>query len=118
MLSIYEIADILKDVEYLDWGFRLGFFNEKNEDDGKSNIFLQVKFRDTDFKEWTGRKWHVSRFATKDEIVQTALKAVLTAVEHEAREAFLYKGFPIFGPHHSLDDLVGIQQSKREEALK
>lgn len=55
-----------------------------------------------------GRKWRLSPHMTKSELVQTALKAALTAVEHEARERFLYRGQPIFGPHFDVDSLVEI----------
>jgi hypothetical protein len=54
------------------------------------------------------RKWYVSKFATRSEIVQTALKLVLTSVEHEAREQFKYKGRAVFGPHLAVDQLWGI----------
>jgi hypothetical protein len=39
---------------------------------------------------------------TDAEILGTALKAVLTAEEHEARERFLYLGRAVYGPHMSL----------------
>lgn len=42
---------------------------------------------------------------TKTEIVMTALKAVLAAEEHEARERFKYRGEAIFSPHVDVDDL-------------
>ena len=54
---------------------------------------------------WAGRKWRLSPHMTDSEIVGTALKAVLTAEEHEARENFLYRGRPIFGPHLDVDQL-------------
>lgn len=50
-------------------------------------------------------KWYVSRESTKSEIVQTALKCVLTSVEHEARERFQYGGRAIFAPHYDVDAL-------------
>lgn len=54
---------------------------------------------------WHGRKWHLSTHATESEILQTALKAVLTAEEHEAREHFRWRGVEIFCPHLNLDEL-------------
>jgi len=51
------------------------------------------------------RKWFLSHHACHSEIVQTALKCVLTSVEHEAREKFLYRDKPIFGPHFDVDAL-------------
>lgn len=53
-----------------------------------------------------GRKWYVSNYATDLEIVQTALKANLTFMEHEVRETFLFDGKAIFGPHLPLEALV------------
>lgn len=45
------------------------------------------------------RKWLLSLHMTVSELVQTALKCVLTSVEHEAREAFRWRGEAVFGPH-------------------
>jgi hypothetical protein len=50
---------------------------------------------------WRGRKWPIEPEHTEGEIVRTALKAVLTAVEHEAREQFLFDGKAIFDPHQA-----------------
>ncbi|MGE0751893.1 MAG: hypothetical protein AB7F39_06470 [Variibacter sp.] len=55
---------------------------------------------------WRGRKWKLSAHMTKSEIVQTAFLAVLTAVEHETRETFKFKGAAIFGPHFDVERLV------------
>jgi hypothetical protein len=54
---------------------------------------------------WTGRKWYVSQHSTDSEVLQTILKAYLTALEHEAREMFLYRGQPIFDPHFDVEAL-------------
>ena len=43
------------------------------------------------------------------EIVQTAFKAVLTALEHEARENFTYRGHSIFDPHWDVEKLVELR---------
>lgn len=56
--------------------------------------------------EWTSRKWKLSEFMTKSELVQTAFLAVMTAIEHETREQFRYKGRAIFGPHFNVERLV------------
>jgi DnaJ-class molecular chaperone len=39
-----------------------------------------------------GRKWYVSRDATKSEVVQTLFKACLASAEHQVREHFAYAG--------------------------
>lgn len=56
-------------------------------------------------REHRGRKWRLSPHMTRSEIVQTALMAVLAAVEHEAREEFRYRGEAIYGPHHDIEAL-------------
>lgn len=64
---------------------------------------------------WSGRKWLLSEHMTDGEIIQTALKAVLAAHEHEAREQFLFKGQAIFDPHYDLVKLVRLRSA--EDAL-
>jgi hypothetical protein len=61
---------------------------------------------------WKGRKWLISKHMTDGEIVQTVFKAVMTAAEHELREAFMFNGQPIFDPHYDLDKLVALRSSK------
>ncbi len=78
--------------------------------------YLQVGFWDYDCTKesvadrkkiyQTGRKWMLSPHMTKSEVVQTAFKAVMTAIEHETREKFRYRSTAIFGPHFNVDDLV------------
>ena len=57
---------------------------------------------------WKGRKWLLSYHMTRSEVVQTALKAVLTAQEHEVREGFRYKGLPVYSPHIDVNHLYGL----------
>lgn len=96
-----QIKSILFNIEYKDW-----LFNTGKQGNG---YYIQVAFTE-DGKDWTGRKWYISTHATKSEVVQTALKAVLTAEEHESREKFLYYGKAIFGPHFSVDALLSIAE--------
>lgn len=62
--------------------------------------------------DWYGRKWLLSEHMTEAEIVQTVFKAVMTAVEHEVRETFLYKGQSVFDPHYDLERLVELRREK------
>lgn len=94
--------EILKDVHYEGWRFVVGQDGER--------CYMQVAFSAPDINtgdmaHQTGRKLFLSPYMTKSEVVQTALLAVLIAVEHEARERFRYRGMAIFGPHHDVDDL-------------
>lgn len=52
-----------------------------------------------------GRKWNLSIHMTDSEIVQTCFKAIMTSIEHEAREYFKYRGRSIFGPHFDVEKL-------------
>jgi hypothetical protein len=99
-----EIEQVLSQVKFRDWTILLdGVIGQP--------AYLQVQFWALDAESGEamlqeGRKWRLSVHMTKSEIVQTALKAVLTALEHEAREDFTYKGKPIFGPHFDVDFLA------------
>lgn len=55
--------------------------------------------------DWKSGKWLLSEHMLDSEIVQKALKATLTALEHEARELFKYRGRAIFDPHYDLERL-------------
>jgi hypothetical protein len=73
--------------------------------------------------EWKSRKWPLSVYMVDGEVVQTALKAVLTAFEHEIRENFKVDGTAPFQPHFDLDALVSFAKDpentqKRQEMAK
>lgn len=90
-----EIFDLTRLIQYKDWKFIVAYHS--------GSIYLQVELDG-----WRGRKWLLSKHMTKSEIIQTAFKAVLTAEEHECREAFTYRGTAIFGPHFDVDALVSL----------
>lgn len=97
---------ILLDVKHPEFSFLVG--------QDSSRAYLQVRFS-ADGEIWHGRKWLLSPHMTKSEVIQTAFKAVLTAIEHEAREHFLYKDRPVFGPHFDVDALhATLSTDKRE----
>lgn len=101
-----RLERVLGDIDYKDWRMILGVDDEEN-----GAYWMQMAFDGVDNFDpskrdiWKGRKWRLSPHMTDSEIVQTALKAVLTAEEHEAREKFLYRGRAIFGPHLDLKRL-------------
>ena len=106
-----SIEAILQNIKFQDWFFALLPAAE--------GWHLQVRFYAPDndapgaeLIPQGGRKWYISRFATESEIVQTALKAVLTAMEHEVREQFTYKGRMLFGPHLDVNALLEIADRK------
>jgi len=115
LLTLALLKGILADVKFGHWVFSA----DVAMGDG---FFLQVRFV-TPGQRGTmdgatlqrGRKWYVSRFSTDGEVLQTALKAVLTALEHEARESFTYKGHAIFGPHFSIAALVRLAEDSANQ---
>jgi hypothetical protein len=95
-LTMERLRAILDDVQ-----FKESRFLTEECGDG---FLIQLSSEEVDVKtgepEWfTGRKWHVPRSASCDDVVRTAFKAVATWQEHETRERFLYRGKPVFGPH-------------------
>jgi hypothetical protein len=110
-----SIIEIVSNIKYLNWKFYIGSDNDK--------FYLQCKFTIEDsytkiLNSQSGRKWYLSLHMTKNEIVQTAFKAVLTAIEHEARESFLYKEERIFGPHYDIEELVNLCKNKKIDIRK
>jgi hypothetical protein len=112
---------ILADVKFGDWKFHV---EEKTVLVGVARFtsvyYLQVRFLEPDLvtdrdEMQHGRKWILSKHMTKSEIVTTAFKAVLTAMEHEVREKFRYKGRMIFGPHFDVDALHEIATRRNME---
>lgn len=103
MLSA-RIKTVVLDVTYKDWGFRVEPMGD--------GCYVQATFL-ADSTWQHGRKWYISPHACKSEIVQTLLMAVLAAEEHEAREQFLYRGAPIFGPHKDVDALLDVRHQTR-----
>lgn len=104
MLSMDDMQDILDEVSYPGWKFRV--FN-----DG-ARPYLQIRCPEGvcnvtgEPMSWGSRKWLLSPHMTRSEVVQTAFKAAMTAMEHELREQFTYRGEAVFGPHFDVDHLV------------
>lgn len=107
------IADVRCSVGGLAWAVEHGFMSDRG-------FWVRVMYFEADIVtghacEQKGRRWYVSKFATKSEIVQTILKAALTSAEHMVREHFLYRGARIFGPHYNVDDLVDLVRKSEED---
>jgi hypothetical protein len=84
--------------------------------DGRGEIYLQARYLENDVvtKEpatQLTRRWFLSPFMTKSEIVQTVFKCVITSMEHKTREWFTYMGYAIFCPHFDVDALWEIAKA-------
>lgn len=121
-----SIEKLVFDCEFNDWQFRVGYDGGQHADLPlqESRPWLQVRFSApcnmNAGEEYTqsGRKWMLSYHMTDDEVVSTALKAVLTANEHEVREQFKWRGQPIYRPHYDIYELHKLSErnavSKRD----
>jgi hypothetical protein len=96
---------ILSEISYKNWTLAKGDMGE--------GFYIQWKFTDDKDQTWGSRKWYVSKHATVSEVVQTVLKAALTAEEHEARERFLYRGKQLFGPHLDVNALLKVADERQ-----
>lgn len=108
VLTSHDMRELVNDIEFSDWKFQICVDN--------GIPFLRVAFQEEDVSsgrmaEVHGRKWRLSYHMTRSEVVQTALKAVLTAMEHEVRETFMWRGQRIFGPHLDIDVLHAIAEN-------
>lgn len=98
-----DIIRILSNISFGQYQFK---FYPNN-----SKWYLQAEYVEPDvitgeIKTQKTRKWFLSPYMTKSEIVQTAFKCGLTSMEHRTREHFLYKGERIFSPHYDCEALV------------
>lgn len=105
-----EIEMILKGLSlgeglYENWRFLL-----HDKGDG---YLLQLSYYEADVDNPLGgppveqktRKWYISPYSTKTEIVRTAYKMVMTSLEHRLGEHFTFGGRRVYNPHFSVDGL-------------
>lgn len=109
MLNVQEIIDSIQCLDYNftvvqkdGYAYLQAWYNENDVDTGKPEVQKT-------------RKWLLSKYMVKSEIVQTALKCVLTSLEHRTREHFKYKGELVFGPHYDIEALYELAKAKRLE---
>jgi len=79
----------------------------------EGRIFLQVVYESPcvetgKAEEWHGRKWYLSQFMIRDEVIKTAYAAFEAAVKHEVMEGFKYDNVVLFNPHISYLSLMGV----------
>lgn len=67
---------------------------------------------------WNGRWWRLSPHMTDSEVVGTAFKAYLTALEHEARETFTFQGEPIYDAHLSVYQLANLSRDRSSRDVR
>lgn len=112
-----QLRAVLREITYKDW--RL-VYNEAGH-------YIQWHFEtrtelpgEAPFTQsWHGRKWRVSVHMVASELIQTCFMAALAAEEHEAREAFHYRGVAVLGPHWDLEQVAhDILSGRRRESVR
>lgn len=113
LLQLDDFRDILKDVRFRDW--RVVVNPHPNE---PARLYMQVRTVTPDNMdpnsepvEWGGRKYDLSPYMCKSEVVRTAYLAIKKAMDHEVDEQFTYRGLPIYDPHFDVDKLWELRNS-------
>lgn len=101
MLTKESVEALIERITYRDWRFIVHAYD--------ASFSLQIVFTDpeTGFPQ-SSRRWSLPWHACASEVLHTALLAVLTAEEHEARERFKFEGAAVFNPHHSIEALLAM----------
>ena len=112
MKYMRDFKRIVGDLKFNGWAFEIKYdlANGEAGDYPSTRCYLQLKAITDDNVTgnravWFGRKWLLSPHMTRSEVVSTAFKAIMTAIEHETREQFLYQGRAIYDPHYDVDSL-------------
>lgn len=107
MKTEWQFQDVISRISYPGFKYVLrhdGNFYLQIECDGKCNVTGEDL-------SWSSRKWRLSIHMTDSEVVQTAFMATMAAIEHEAREAFKYKGASVYDPHYDVEHLYALRVS-------
>ena len=114
MKTLKDIKKIIEDVNFKDWQI---YVNKSHD----SRMYLQIIFTapcvtTKEMLEQKCRKWWLSPYMTETEIVGTAYKAVVAAMDHEVREHFTYKNRTIYNPHFEVNDLIKLSDKVKLDA--
>ncbi|HVG81475.1 MAG TPA: hypothetical protein VNB28_04255 [Methylomirabilota bacterium] len=114
-LTLDEMREIVSRIRCLDYEFHVLTKGEVP--------YLQVRYVEPDIvtgdpTDQHGRKWMLSHHMVRSELVQTALKAVLTSMEHRAREHFFFEGQRVFNPHFDVLALAELARDRRLDVRK
>ncbi len=97
-----RVQAVLEQVRFRDWTFH-------TESQGEGTL-LWCEFQALDIVSGAlatqqSRRWWVSARTPRSGIVFIAWGAILSALEHEAREEFKYRGRRVAGPHMDVDEI-------------
>ena len=106
-----DLQEILNDIECMDYSFEIRELGEGGF--LVSAVYDEEDIYTKEIEVQRTRKWYISPFAIKSEIVQTCIKIILTSMEHRVREHFKYRGELVLGPHFDIDALHELAANKR-----
>lgn len=114
-MTRHEVFQLVHKVKFRDWAFRLFDFDDF--------LAVQVRFLAKDSQTGrneiqAGRVWPLLESMDEGEVIRTCLLAVLTSVEHEAREDFRVDGRAIFNPHKSVPGAIELDFFTNSEAAQ
>lgn len=99
----------LSRIQEIIWQIRMpgyGFIVEAVADEFSLQVFYDEPDVMSGVRETQrGRRWVFPAGQTVGQIVQTAFKAVLTSLEHRAREQFAYRGRPVLNQHLDIEQV-------------
>lgn len=104
MISFEEIKALVSNVKFKDWN--IDVYRIQNEPPYLKITYLDRDTQTSEIELQHCRKWQLSYHMVPSEVVRTAYKAVLAAMEHEVDEHFRYKGKLIYNPHIDLDQVA------------
>ena len=110
-MTLEDIRDIVRSCKYPEYQFEV-------LDNQEHGALLRAVYKEADVhsgqpETQKTRKWYISQNSVKSEIVQTALKCVLTSMEHRCREHFTFDGENVYGPHFDCDTLVQMAKNRK-----
>lgn len=108
-----EARELLSKVQYLNYEW------EVREDYDGEGLLMRARYIDADIYTCKEELQHTAWTAVSvksglSRVVSGAMKLALTSAEHRCREAFLYKGRRIFGPHFHIDDLYELCKDRED----
>ena len=99
MMTDTDLMLYVGDCKYKDWNICLRY------DDTRPYIQVQFAGKDTitgALEIQSCRKWMLSYYMTKTEVIETVFAALERAVVHELRDTFSYKGRKVFSNHRDI----------------
>jgi len=94
------LIDAIKECRFRDWDFEVSPLPDGWKVRARFDAPDNYSNPENKMTQWT-RWWVIDQDCAPADVAKTLLLCVLTAVEHEAREEFFYKGKRIFSPHRS-----------------